>query len=79
MDRDVASVDVDDSVYDVQQRMNDLQRWAVPVTEDGQYRGVFTIDRLAHVYRQVLPGPRAIGEPAGFAGALTGWLRALAR
>lgn len=79
MDGNVASVDIDDSVYDVQQRMNDLQRWAIPVTEDGLYRGVFTVDRLSHVYRQVLPGPQAIGEPAGFAGALTGWLRTLAR
>jgi len=79
MDPDVATVDVDDSVYDVQQRLNELHRWAIPVTEDGLYRGVFTIDRLAHVYRQVTPGPPVIGEPAGFAGALTGWLRALAR
>ncbi|HYO29983.1 MAG TPA: site-2 protease family protein [Thermomicrobiales bacterium] len=79
MDRDVAMVDVDDSVYAAQQKMEESQRWAIPVTEDGQYRGVFTSDRLAHVYHQVAPGPRSIGEPAGFAGAITGWFRALAR
>lgn len=79
LDRDVTSVSVDDSIYDVQQRMNDLQRWAIPVTEDGLYRGVFTMDRLAHVYRQVAPRPLIGEEPARFAAMLTGWLRALAR
>jgi Zn-dependent protease len=51
MDRDVVCVDVDDSVYDVQQRMHDLNRWAMPVTEGGEYRGIFTADRFVHVYR----------------------------
>ncbi len=51
MDRDVVCVDVDDSVYDVQQRMHELNRWAMPVTEGGEYRGIFTADRFVHVYR----------------------------
>jgi Zn-dependent protease len=51
MDSNVVTVDVDDSVYDVQQRMHDLNRWAMPVTEAGQYRGIFTADRFVHVYR----------------------------
>lgn len=51
MDSNIVTVDVDDSVYDVQQRMHDLNRWAMPVTEAGQYRGIFTADRFVHVYR----------------------------
>jgi Zn-dependent protease len=51
MDANVVTVDVDDSVYDVQQRMHDLNRWAMPVIEAGQYRGIFTADRFVHVYR----------------------------
>ena len=51
MDRNVVTVDVDDSVYDVQQRMHAMNRWAMPVTEAGHYRGIFTADRFVHVYR----------------------------
>ncbi|MDP8908152.1 MAG: hypothetical protein M3N47_03340, partial [Chloroflexota bacterium] len=40
-----------------QQQMNRLNRWAVPVTEDGQYRGIFTADRFVHLYRQIAPLP----------------------
>jgi Zn-dependent protease len=56
MDRSVYVADVDDSVYDVQQQMNRMQRWAVPVTEDGLYRGIFTAERFVGLYRQMAPG-----------------------
>jgi Zn-dependent protease len=56
MDRSVFVADVDDSVYDVQQRMNKMQRWAVPVTENGLYRGIFTAERFVGLYRQMAPG-----------------------
>lgn len=55
MDPTVRSVTVDDSIYDVEHRMAEADRWAVPVTEDGTYRGIFTADRLSHVYRQLSP------------------------
>ncbi|HVL22858.1 MAG TPA: site-2 protease family protein [Thermomicrobiales bacterium] len=58
MDRSVYVADVDDSVYDVQQQMNRTQRWAVPVTEDGLYRGIFTAERFVHLYRQIAPSLR---------------------
>lgn len=51
MDTDVVTVDADESVYDVQRKMQMLNRWTIPVTEGGQYRGVFTADRVIHVYR----------------------------
>jgi Zn-dependent protease len=57
MDRHVYVADMSDSVYDVQRVMNRLDRWAVPVTEDGLYRGIFTADRFVHLYRQIAPNP----------------------
>jgi Zn-dependent protease len=56
MDRSVYVADIDDSIYDVQQQMNRMNRWAVPVTEDGRYRGIFTADRFVHLHRQIAPG-----------------------
>ena len=49
----IIAVNISDSVYDVQQRMRESGRWAVPVIEDGYYRGIFTTDRFIHVYRYV--------------------------
>lgn len=79
MDTEVPAVAADASVYDVHLLMNELDRWAIPVTEDGAYRGVFTVDRLAHVYRQVTPSRLPAGRLAALDGALDGLLRALAR
>lgn len=56
MDSTIHVADVSDSVYDVQQQMSSSNRWAVPVTEDGLYRGIFTADRFVHLYRQIAPG-----------------------
>jgi Zn-dependent protease len=55
MDQSVYVADIDDSVFDVQQEMTRTNRWAVPVTENGQYRGIFTADRFVHLHRQVAP------------------------
>ena len=33
--------------------MERANRWAIPVVEDGVYRGIFTSDRLMHVYKIV--------------------------
>jgi predicted transcriptional regulator len=51
MEPDDFSVHIDESVYDVQRKMQTAARWAVPVTDHGQYRGIFTVDRFVHVYR----------------------------
>jgi Zn-dependent protease len=56
MDSTVHVADIDDSVYDVQQEMTRSNQWAVPVTEGGQYRGIFTADRFVNLYRQIAPG-----------------------
>ncbi|MCC6313257.1 MAG: site-2 protease family protein [Thermomicrobiales bacterium] len=79
MDREFVAVDVDDSVYDVHQYMNGSGRWAVPVVEGGLYRGVFTIDRLAHIYRQVTPHPIPGLDPGSLLATLDGWWRAAVR
>jgi Zn-dependent protease len=63
MERSPVTVDVDLPLYDVQRLMSEGDRSAVPVAENGMYRGVFTRDRFLHVYRQVTPDPlRAVRE-----------------
>jgi len=51
MDRNPFSVSSSSSVLDVHQLMEDTNRWAVPVVEGDLYRGIFTADRLTHVYK----------------------------
>lgn len=57
MERSPRTVDIDMPIYEVQRLMIEEELAAVPVTEDGTYRGVFTRDRFLHVYRQVTPDP----------------------
>jgi Zn-dependent protease len=57
MDRDVTVIDAATPIYDVHRLMIEDDRWAVPVAEGGQYRGVFTGDRFLHLYRQLAPDP----------------------
>jgi Zn-dependent protease len=57
MEVGIASVEIDTSIYDVQQMMVEENLWALPVTESGLYRGVFTSDRFLHIYRQLSPDP----------------------
>lgn len=53
MDANVHAVEADDSLYDVHQWLMLADISAVPVVENGRYRGVFTTDRLWHVYDHV--------------------------
>jgi hypothetical protein len=53
MDRRFNAVDVSDSVYDVHLWLATSSRPAVPVVENGVYRGIFTTERLAHVYEHL--------------------------
>lgn len=53
MDRRFYPVSVNDSVYDVHLWLADTRGSAVPVVENGHYRGIFTGERLAHVYEAV--------------------------
>jgi len=50
MDRDFHPVDPRDSVLDVHNWLLDSSTSAVPIVVDGHYRGIFTGDRLAHLY-----------------------------
>jgi hypothetical protein len=73
MDPNVATADADESVYDVQRKMQLLNQWTIPVTEGGLYRGVFTADRVIHVYRYLnaqSPERRRWQEVAGAVGEL---------
>ncbi|MFM9106158.1 MAG: site-2 protease family protein [Chloroflexota bacterium] len=80
MEPGVVPVDVDDPVFDVHRRMETERRPALPVAEHGQYRGVFTSDRLVHVYRQVAPPVLPWMDPNASLGELvSGILRPRAR
>lgn len=57
MDTAAARADIDDTIYDAQQRMQASGQHALPVTENGVYRGIFTNDRLWHVYGHVARRP----------------------
>ena len=57
MDPNFLAVDIDTPLFEVQRLMTEQDHWAVPVTESGLYRGVFTTDRFLHVYRQLAPDP----------------------
>jgi len=50
MDRRFNAVEVSDSIYDVHLWLATSSSPAVPVVENGIYRGIFTGERLAHVY-----------------------------
>lgn len=50
MDLRFNAVEAHDSVYDVHLWMQAVNRTAVPVVTDGKYRGIFTSERLEHVY-----------------------------
>jgi len=63
MDRTFVAVSPETSVYEAHRRMLARGYPAVPVVDSGnRYRGVFTSDRLAHVYRYV-QAPRRFGAP----------------
>ena len=57
MDVAVRAVPIDASVYEVHQWMIATGHPAIPVLESGNYRGIFTADRLSHVYRYLQDRP----------------------
>jgi Zn-dependent protease/CBS domain-containing protein len=76
MERGVEAVSPDESIFDVHQRMERERRPALAVAENGVYRGIFTADRLAHVYRQVAPPPLpGLGPNASLGQFVSGVLR----
>lgn len=76
MDRSVDVADVNDSVLDVQHMMNRMNRWAVPVTENGEYRGIFTADRFVHLHRQIAaPIFKGLAIPSDWQDAIRDLLR----
>lgn len=62
VDHDIATADVGDSLHDVEQWMQRTERWAIPVTENGMYRGIFTADRFVHIRRRIADGAGGPGQ-----------------
>jgi hypothetical protein len=63
-------MDIDTSVYDVHRQMLATGRPAIPITEGGIYRGIFTSVRLVHVYRYLQSGKSARERYRSFVDAL---------
>ena len=57
MDTGAGSADVDETLYEVQQRMHLSGRRALPVTENGYYRGIFTNERFWYIYGHIARRP----------------------
>ncbi len=57
MDAEATIAEITDTIHDVQQRMIATGRWAIPIVENGQYRGIFTGERFWYVYRHVTRRP----------------------
>jgi len=53
MDAGVTPVEAADSVYDAHLWLTAANRSAVAVVDGGRYRGIFTHERLAHVYQHI--------------------------
>jgi hypothetical protein len=53
MDTSVVPVTADSSIYDAHRRMVMSRRPAIPIVENGLYRGIFTSERLVHVHRHI--------------------------
>jgi Zn-dependent protease len=53
MDTSVVPVTADSSIYDAHRRMVVSRRPAIPIVENGLYRGIFTSERLVHVHRHI--------------------------
>jgi Zn-dependent protease len=70
MDPTVTPMTVDDSVFEVHREMVQTKRPAIPIIEDGIYRGIFTSDRLVHVYQYLQSGSQRRLRYAGLAEAL---------
>ena len=67
VDRNIVTADVNDSLYEIERWMQQTNRWAIPVTEDGYYKGIFTADRFVHVRRRIADGS---GHPRQWASGL---------
>lgn len=70
MDRDVTPMEVGQSIYDVHQQMLATGYPAIPITEGGIYRGIFTSERLEHVHRHLHDTFRGSERYRGLARAL---------
>jgi Zn-dependent protease len=79
MDTEIITADIAASVFDVHRLMAAHDQWALPITENGQYRGIFTADRFSHVYQYLRSRSIESRHMAAFTGslahALRGWVR----
>lgn len=79
MDPNIVTADIATSVFDVHTLMSSHNQWALPITEHGVYRGMFSGERFAHVHRYLRSMTPENRHVSAFTGSLSQTLRAWVR
>jgi CBS domain-containing protein len=79
MDANIVTADIGTSVFDVHTLMSNHNQWALPVTEHGVYRGIFSGERLTHVHQYLRSRTPENRHVSAFTGSLSQTLRAWVR
>jgi Zn-dependent protease len=79
MDANIVTADISTSVYDVRTLMTDYNQWALPITENGVYRGMFSGERFTHVHQYLRSRTPENRHVSAFTGSLSQTLRAWVR
>ncbi len=79
MDRRIVTADAATSIWDVHSLMAANNQWALPITENGAYRGMFNGERFAHVHHVLRSRTPETRHGAAFTGSVSQALRGLVR
>jgi Zn-dependent protease len=79
MDANIVTADIGTSVFDVHTLMSHHNQWALPITEHGVYRGMFSGERLTHVHQYLRSRTPENRHVSAFTGSLSQTLRAWVR
>lgn len=79
MDPNIVTADIGTSVFDVHTLMSKHNQWALPITENGVYRGMFSDERFAHVHQYLRSRTPENRHVSAFTGSLSQTLRAWVR
>lgn len=79
LDVEVQTAESSRSIYDVYELMMACGQWAIPVTENGRYRGLFTAERFVHIHRHLQMQSPSNRRFAAFSGSLGHALKGFTR
>jgi Zn-dependent protease len=79
MDRDIITAEAGTSVFDVHALMANHGQWTMPITEHGQYRGIFSSERFSHVHHYLKSRTPESRHVANLTGSVSEALRGFVR